>query len=110
MVAQVSKRGVSTGRPIQLASVTCMPMAEVEGGACPIPILPFPSIRSLTDVPAEPPRRLMPFLEPRNRSSPVDLARMLKPPESENASPYRVRSEEHKSELQALMRISYAVF
>src|SRR3546814_4935637 len=85
LLAQRSKRGVSTARPIQLASVTCMPMAEVEGGACPIPILPFPSIRSLTDVPAEPPRRLMPFLEPRNRSSPVDLARMLKHPESENA-------------------------
>src|SRR3546814_20431552 len=69
LLAQRSKRGVSTARPIQLASVTCMPMAEVEGGACPIPILPFPSIRSLTDVPAEPPRRLIPVLETRKRSS-----------------------------------------
>src|SRR3546814_9928446 len=40
----------------------------------------------------------------------TDQARRMKDLEKENARLRRARSEEHTSELQSLMRISYAVF
>src|SRR3546814_6555572 len=82
-------------------------LTAAEKWACHGDVSPYsPSSRLRRPSPSRP----RPSPSPRERRSPRSLLRIMAEGPVSGSSTLMVRSEEHTSELQSLMRISYAVF